>query len=77
MRSAFGFRKGAEMYGEMLKVATPKKVAEISLCGAIRFEITEGAEFIKPTEEQIKNLKETFCIDVKLFDGKEQNERDI
>jgi hypothetical protein len=46
----------------------PKKVAEISLCGAVRFEILDTAGFIRPTEEQIKNLKETFCIDVKLFD---------
>lgn len=59
--------------GEPLTVATPKKVAEIILCGALHFEIVDTAQFTRPTEEQIKNLKETFCIDVMLFDedGKE------
>ena len=59
---------GIEYNGELLTVATPKKVAEIILCGALRFEILDNVQFIRPTEEQIKNLKETFCIDVKLFD---------
>ena len=64
---------GIEYNGEPLMVVTPKKVAEIILCGALRFEILDNMQFIRPTEEQIKNLKETFGIDVKLFEeeGKE------
>ena len=62
-----------EYGGELLAVATPKKVAEIVLCGALHFEILNTAQFIKPTEEQIKNLKETFCIDVKLFNEEERS----
>lgn len=46
----------------------PKKVARITLCGAINFDVLDNMNFIKPTQEQIKNLKETFCIDVELFD---------
>lgn len=46
-----------------------KKVAEITLCGTITLEITDVAtNFIRPTEEQIKNLHDILCIDVKLFD---------
>ena len=46
-------------------LAAPKKVAEIRLCGgAMVFTIDETADFIMPTEEQRKNLKEMLCIDV-------------
>ena len=51
-----------------LTLHIPKKVAEIVLCGALNFEILDNMKFTRPTEEQIKNLKETFCIDVILFD---------
>lgn len=46
----------------------PKKIAEIRLCGALRFEIDETMGFVMPTEEQRKNLKEMFCIEVIPFD---------
>ena len=47
----------------------PKKIAEIKLCGSVSFIITDTAtEFIKPTPEQIKNLKEMLCIDVELLE---------
>lgn len=50
-------------------IRQPKKVAEITLCGTITLEITDVAtNFIRPTEEQIKNLHDMLCIDVKLFD---------
>ena len=61
--------EGGVIHGGVMTLAMPKKVAEISLCGAVRFEILDTAGFIRPTEEQIKKLKETFCIDVKLFDA--------
>jgi hypothetical protein len=60
--------EGVAINGEKLTIRTPKKVAEIVLCGALHFDILDTMQFIMPTEEQIKNLKETFCIDVKLFD---------
>ena len=49
----------------------PKKVARITVCGAINVDIDDRSDFIKPTPEQIKNLHDTFCIDVKLFDEEE------
>ena len=49
-------------------VLIPKTVARITLCGTLNFEILDNMNFVKPTQEQIKNLKETFCIDVELFD---------
>ena len=55
--------------GGRMTIIEPKKVAEISLCGAVLFTILDTSQFIRPTEEQIKNLKETFCIEVKLFDA--------
>lgn len=46
----------------------PKAIAEIKICGALTMQIREGVDFIKPTEEQRKNLKEMLCIDVEVFD---------
>ncbi len=47
----------------------PKKVAEIKLCGgALTFNIDETMGFVLPTEEQRKNLKELFCIEVVPFE---------
>lgn len=54
--------------GDVYAIHVPKKIAEITLCGAVRLDITEIAGFIKPTEEQIRNLRETFCIDVKILE---------
>lgn len=52
-----------------LTIKVPKKVAEIRLCGgAVVFSIDEDADFIMPTEEQRKNLKEILCIDVVPFE---------
>lgn len=46
----------------------PKTIAEITLCGSVTFRAYEGSSFIKPTEEQRKNLKEMLCIDVRIRD---------
>ena len=46
----------------------PKTVAHITLCGAVHFHINDSMGFIRPTPEQIKNLKEKFCIDVELVE---------
>ena len=47
-----------------IQLRMPKKVAEIRLCNALVFTIDDTADFVMPTEEQRKNLKETFCIEV-------------
>lgn len=47
----------------------PKEIATIKICGSTEIHITEDAVgFIKPTPEQIKNLKEILCIDVELLE---------
>ena len=47
----------------MLRV--PKRVATIKLCGgALTFDINDTMQWQRPTEEQIKNLKEMLCIEV-------------
>lgn len=51
-----------------MEPAFPKTIAEITLCGAVTFRVYEGSNFIKPTEEQRKNLKEMLCIDVEIRD---------
>ena len=51
----------------MLRV--PKRVATIKVCGgAMTLYIDDTMEFTMPTEEQRKNLKEMFCIEVIPFD---------
>lgn len=49
-------------------VHVPKTVAEITVCGAVKLCVTDIMGFIKPTPEQIKNLHDMLCIDVKLYD---------
>ena len=43
----------------------PKRVATIKICGgALTFYIDERMQWQRPTDEQIKNLKELLCIEV-------------
>lgn len=49
------------------RVYFPKVIARITICGALTIEVTEDINWVPPTPEQIKNLKETFNIDVKLI----------
>ena len=49
-------------------IGVTKQIAEITLCGNLRFAIFDDMPFVRPTEEQIKNLREMLCVDVKLFD---------
>ena len=44
----------------------PKVIAKITICGALTMEVRENMDWDPPTPEQIKNLKETFNIDVEL-----------
>ena len=53
----------------------PKPIARVKICGAIVLTVTDFTKgFIKPTPEQIKNLKELFCIDVELLEGDADND---
>lgn len=56
------------MKARPIKIEQPKPVARITICGAIGYTITDQHTFIKPTEEQIANLKRILNIDVELFD---------
>ena len=48
----------------ILKIRVPKHIATVKLCGCMNFEIDDTMNFVMPTEEQRKNLKEMFCIEV-------------
>ena len=46
-------------------IRVPKRVATIKICGgALTFYIDDTMQWQRPTNEQIKNLKETLCIEV-------------
>lgn len=45
----------------------PKPIARITVCGALQVIVTDATNWIPPTEEQKKNLKDMFCIDVEIF----------
>lgn len=47
-----------------LAIKVPKKVATIKLCGALEFSIDDTMNWQRPTDEQIYNLKNLFCIEV-------------
>jgi hypothetical protein len=47
------------------KISVPKRVATIKLCGgAVTFYIDDTMNWQRPTDEQIYNLKNLFCIEV-------------
>lgn len=50
-----------------IDIVAPKTIASITLCGAMKLTITDVMNWDPPTEEQIKNLKKTFNIDVKIY----------
>ncbi len=54
---------------QKLVMYKPNPVAEITICGCITLVITDqDKSFIRPSPEQIRNLHDMLCIDVKLFD---------
>lgn len=55
----------------LFTIKVPKPVARIILCGAMTFTIMDNMSFNRPTEEQIKNLKEVFNIEVELLNEDE------
>ena len=53
--------------GETMIIRKPKDIAKITVCGAFGLTVTDMMNWIPPTEEQRKNLKEMFCIDVEIL----------
>lgn len=54
---------------EVAVIRNPKIIAKIKLCGgAITINVDEIMTWKKPTDEQIKNLHDLFCIDVEILD---------
>lgn len=47
----------------------PKPIAKITICGAFYIIVYDTDNWILPTEEQRKNLKDMFCIDVEILDS--------
>ena len=48
----------------------PRVIARIKLCGGtVTININEAMAWKKPTDDQIKNLHDLFCIDVEVLDG--------
>ena len=54
--------------GNIMQCYNPKTIARITSRGAVRIDILDNMNFTKPTEEQIKNLRNMLCIDVELFE---------
>ena len=55
---------------EVAAIYNPKVIARIKLCGgAVTINVNETMAWKKPTDEQIKNLHDLFCIDVEILDG--------
>ena len=57
---------------EVAAIYNPKVIARIKLCGgAVTINVNETMAWNKPTDEQIKNLHDLFCIDVEILDSGE------
>ena len=57
---------------EVAAIYNPKVIARIKLCGgAVTININETMAWEKPTDDQIKNLHDLFCIDVEILDSGE------
>lgn len=54
---------------EVIAIRDTRIIAKIKLCGgAVTINVNETMAWKKPTEEQIKNLHDLFCIDVEILD---------
>lgn len=54
-----------DVIGSCASIWHPKKVATIKICGgAMTFYIDDTMNWQRPTDEQIYNLKNLFCIEV-------------
>lgn len=61
---------------EKLVIRVPKQVAKLTIAGGVTIYINDTMEWTPPTPEQIKNLKEMFCIDVELLNQEEIENED-
>lgn len=57
---------------QKFQLRKPKLLAQIKLCGAMTINVDDTMTWIKPTDEQIKNLHDLFCIDVEILDEGEE-----
>ena len=53
--------------GKTMVIRKPKDIAKITICGSLCLTVTDMMNWTPPTEEQRKNLKEMFCIDVEIL----------
>lgn len=54
---------------EVIAIRDTRIIAKIKLCGgAVTINVNETMAWKKPTDEQIKNLHDLFCIDVEILD---------
>lgn len=56
---------------EIATIYNQKVIARIKICGAVTINVNNMIEWKKPTDEQIKNLHDLFCIDVEILDERE------
>ena len=50
-----------------MRIKTPRNIAKITICGALCLIVTDMMNWIPPTDEQRRNLKAMFCIDVEIL----------
>ena len=54
---------------EVAAIYNPKVIARIKICSyAVTINVNETMAWKKPTDGQIKNLHDLFCIDVEILD---------
>lgn len=58
-----------------MKIRIPQPIARITLFGAISLVIEDDIDFVFPTEEQRKNLKEMLCIEVEDLRQNHEDEK--
>lgn len=54
---------------ESISLRSSKDIAKITICSGFTIVINDSMQFKVPTKEQIKNLKETSCIDAELINN--------
>lgn len=60
---------------DSMKIRIPQPIARITLCGGISLVIEDNMDFVFPTEEQRKNLKEMLCIEVEDLRQNHEDEK--
>lgn len=60
---------------DSMTIRIPQPIARITVCGAISLVIEDNMDFVFPTEEQRKNLKEMLCIEVEDLRQNHEDEK--